>query len=249
MIDWLVIFPVTTALILCLVQMTRRTLRSIEAHHVHDKALLVVHAGDVLLQRPLIQLVWCLNRRKWPGLLLLSQCAAAVVWMPFLRSNCSHVLQCIEITKDKIVCVHTTLGRVVQVETYSPGYIETCSVVPLHAALAKLVQGEQRLKNAFQNMVGIRVSVPWFFATPLVRANWIDTAARMPHESRFRLHNCTHLVVLGWLECGQRLFEDPIQGVYPDDFKRLVDDVHKDQHVVYCGNEIHPGNVVGLRNE
>jgi hypothetical protein len=239
-----------------------------------------VQAGDILLQRPLHQLHFCVEHGTWPGWAVLVQSVfAALVW-PILRSHATHALQCIEVqggggrgTRQwgHLVFVHTQYGQVRKMtgKGFPPGYLETCVVVPTRDRWNAVAGGGDRIRHVMEGLVGRRLNPMWLLLTPVIRKTGRWSTIYPLHHKRFRIHNCTHLIALCWLEVGVRLVEFKtglsIQGLYPDDFriddkvKTLVREGEEEEkkknetalspRILYRDNVIHPSNVAGITGE
>jgi hypothetical protein len=221
-----------------------------------------IKEGDILLQRPLYHLHWCVEHGVWPGWRIVFQGLFAILVWPILKSHATHVLQCTQVLDSgALVVVHTQTGRVRRQTTTSlpRGFLETCVVVPTHEQWEQVAGGGQRIRHVFDNLQGRALNPIWLLMTPVIRkTHWCSTIYDL-HDKRFKIHNCTHLIALAWRECGVRLIDStglPEQGLYPDDFrahvqvKELVEEAKRADLLTpgirYRNGEIHPDNVEGI---
>jgi hypothetical protein len=224
-----------------------------------------IEPGDILLQRPVHQLHWCVEHGIWPGWSCLFQSMFVVLVWPLLQSHSAHALQVTERLESNgdLVVIHTQYGRVRKMTTAQLpyGYIQTCVLVKTRDRWNAISGGGHRVRHVLEGLITGRVNPVVFLMTPLIRKTKWFSAIYPLHDKRFRVHNCTHLIALAWLECGVRLVDldrIPIQGIYPDDFRveaevreRIKEGEEEEkkarpQPIRYRGGEIHPDNVAGI---
>jgi hypothetical protein len=164
-----------------------------------------IQPGDILLQRPICQLLWCMHRNTWPGIKVIFQALFSILALPFTKSLRSHALQVgYSPARDCIRVYHTSLGytRSELSCDLSPGLLETALVSRRFRHLY-----DDKVDASFHTRIGLPVNLFMFFLTPI--------AGYLPV---YGIHNCTHFIAHCWRAAGKPIVRAPGTDVAPKEF-------------------------------